>query len=373
MPVHGGPVEGLAQGPEEGGAASRREDAWKRRAQDAVARLRAFVEGAVAVPILVHPDPDPDAVAAAFGLRVLLGLDADAAPIVTLRAATRPENRRMMELLHLSVTEVTADEIYGFERLIAVDTQPRSLDPASLPRLAVVDHHPPEPGYRADFTDIRPDLAAASTLVTEYLWASADRPVGRELATALLYGIKTDSADLTRSVTPHDVLAYAFLQRRADLELLHRIERPMVSLALARTYGRALAAIAVDNAVAAIFAGRLEPEETHVLSELADFALTVEGVCWAAAAAVVGQEVSIAIRHLGGEPGAGALARRLAAAGGEGGGHATMARVTLRRAEGGADFAASLEEATAALLDRLRPEVDALRACAEEDAGAEAR
>ena len=39
--------------------------------------------------------------------------------------------------------------------------------------------------------------------------------------------------------------------------------------------------------------------------------------------------LQIALRHLGGEPGAGELARALAGSDGSGGGHATMARCTL--------------------------------------------
>src|SRR5512146_3284050 len=119
-------------------------------------RLGEFTAGAAAVPILIHQDPDPDAVASAFGIRALLDRPEEQAPIVTLGGAVRPENRRMMQLLNLRVTEVSPEELYRFDRLITVDTQPRGLDAARLGRLAVIDHHPQDEGYTAEVLDIRP-------------------------------------------------------------------------------------------------------------------------------------------------------------------------------------------------------------------------
>ncbi|MBX6365722.1 MAG: DHH family phosphoesterase, partial [Gemmatimonadetes bacterium] len=299
------------RGRRRGGRVRRREDRDARLARRRAHRLCAFAAGGGAVPILVHEDPDPDAVAAAFGVQTLLDRSPETAPIVTLGAPTRPENRRLIELLHLQVTEVPAAELYGFERLVCVDTAPRGLDPERLPRLAVVDHHPPQNGYRAELADVRPDYAAASTIVAEYLQAVDVARVGRGLATALLYGIKTDSDDLTRSVTPADVRAYAFLVARADLALLRRVERPMYSVHLVRAYGRALAGIAVENGVAAVHVGAIDPEAAHTLAELADFCLSVEGVSWVVVAAEVGDDVALTIRHLGAGPGAGELAAAL--------------------------------------------------------------
>jgi nanoRNase/pAp phosphatase (c-di-AMP/oligoRNAs hydrolase) len=300
-------------------------------------------------------------------MQTLLARDAESAPIVTLGGPTRPENRRMMELLRLRVTEIEPEELYRFERVIAVDTQARDLDPSRVGRLAIVDHHP-DAGGAAELRDIRPRLAACATMVTEYLRAVDERRIGRGLATALLYGIKTDSDSLTRGVTPADVRAYAFLQARAQLDLVRRIERPMYSVALMRTYGRALASVAVDDAVAAAFAGTLAEPDSHILAELADFCLAVEGVCWAVVGGVVGDDVVLSIRRLAAgadmddSAGAGALAERLAGENGHGGGHASMARASWPRTS--ADerlFAPSLEEAAALLLRRVQKELDAMR------------
>ncbi|HEY0808643.1 MAG TPA: hypothetical protein VGD49_00725, partial [Longimicrobiales bacterium] len=105
--------------------------------------LRGFVAGQDSVPIVVHPDPDPDALASALAVRALLRRDPESLPIVTLGEMTRPENRRMAELLGMRVTVVTEAELKKFECVIAVDHQPDWTNGDGA-QAAVIDHHPIE-------------------------------------------------------------------------------------------------------------------------------------------------------------------------------------------------------------------------------------
>ena len=308
------------------------EELQRLEAERRVYCLRGFAEGAEVVPILIHPDPDPDALSSAYALRGLLQRSPDQSPLVTLDEIRRPENRRMAELLKLRVTEVTRAELQAFERVITVDMQPTGLAAEGRPRFAVVDHHPAEADYRADFLDLRPNYGATASMLTEYLRVAADRPITPLLATALLHGIRTDTDSLSRGVSPGDVEAYAFLQTRADVALLRRIEKPAHSLALARTYGRALANVRHADGIVLAHAGELEEEASHLLPEIADFCLDVETATVAAATGFINGELVLTLRHAGrAERDAGALARAIAADGGKGGGHATMARATLPR------------------------------------------
>lgn len=294
-----------------------------------VREIRAFVRDTRVVPILVQRDPDPDGMAAALGIRALLDRVEAESPVISLGEVTRSENQRMAELLDLRVVRITAPELNGFERIIAVDTQPSPTE--SSVRWAVVDHHPVREGYSADFVDIRPDMGAAATMVTEYLRASDERRINARLATALIYGIRTDTEVLRRGATPADVEAYAFLQARADQELLRKIGRPAFSKAGVHAIGRALAGLATRGHIAVAYAGRLDDPTSHILPTLADLCLGIEGVSWSAAAGLVGDELVINIRRVGGGVGAGDLARTLAEEEGMGGGHKSMARVALRR------------------------------------------
>ena len=308
------------------------EELQRLEAERRVYCLARFAEGSDVVPILIHPDPDPDALAGAYALRVIMGRDAAAAPVVTLGEVRRPENRRMSELLDLRVSVVSEPELGALDRLLTVDMQPAGLFPAGGPRLGVIDHHPPEPGYQAEYLDVRPEYGAVSSILAEYLRAAGAVRVGGKLAAALLQGINTDTDLLTRGVSAADVQAYAFLQQRADPELLRRIQRPAYTLTAARCYGAALAGLRAADGVALAHAGQLPEEAAHLLPELADFCLGLEHATLVAASAFVGDELVITLRYGGsGELDAGAIARRVAAAGGQGGGHAAMARATLPR------------------------------------------
>ncbi|HSJ08314.1 MAG TPA: DHH family phosphoesterase [Longimicrobiales bacterium] len=291
--------------------------------------LRSFAEGDDVVPILIHPEPDPDAVSSALAVASLLGNSPERTPIVTLDEMTRPENRRMAELLHIRVTTVTLDELRQFERVIAVDTQPRDLQVDGRPRLAVIDHHPCEAGYVTEFRDIRPHYGATATMLTEYIRATSGERLSRGLATALLFGIKTDTDSLMRGVTPADVEAYAFLQQRADLGMVRRFEHPSYPVDMSRTFGRGLVDASIEAGLCVTWLGELDDGSAHVMADLADFCLGIENVTWVAVGAKLDDGVVITLRYSGHAEGAGAAARVLARGGGNGGGHATMARAVL--------------------------------------------
>lgn len=297
--------------------------------QQRLDELRKFAQGDDDVPILLHPDPDPDALASALAVRALLRRDPDSTAVVTLGDITRPENRRMAEILHMRVTTVSEGELMNLARVIAVDFQPNFLTTEKGPRLAIIDHHPRGKRFDAEFVDIRPEYGATATMMTEYLRVEDHRRIAPQLATALLYGIKTDTDTLSRGCIAADVEAYAFLQERADLTLLRKLERPSYSIETARLYGCALGDIATDDDIAAVFLGEIAQDDAHVLADIADFCLALEEITWSVAGGVIGDQIVLTIRHLGGSVGAGDLANALTEKQGTGGGHATMARAVL--------------------------------------------
>ncbi|HUG40744.1 MAG TPA: DHH family phosphoesterase [Longimicrobiales bacterium] len=325
-----------------------------------VHELRAFARGTQVVPILIQPDPDSDGMASALALRILLHRKEEDSPIISLGEVTRPENQRMAELIGLRVVRVSEPELKGFKRIIAVDTQPEPVE--SRASYAVIDHHPTRTGYTADLVDIRPDYGAAATIVTEYLRVGDEERITPRLATALIYGIRTDTEVLRRGTAPADVEAYAFLQGRADQELLRKIGRPSFSEGALRSVGRALGELRKQGDVAVAYVGRLDDRASHVLPNLADFCLAIEGVAWSAAAGLVGDELAINIRHVGGGPGAGDLAKALAEEEGMGGGHRSMARVAIRL-NGNRPFAEDAGDPEMAdwLLGRVAGGVESLR------------
>lgn len=299
-------------------------------AADRAKALREFAGDARTVPILTQTEPDPDAIGSALAVRVLLGRNEKTAPMVSLGRSRRPETRRMLELLDLQVIEITEPELKAFDFVVAVDVQPSMLCGGHA-HLAVIDHHPRQDDFPdTEFLDIRPEFGACATMLTEYLRA-AGVEVSKRLATALLYGIRTDTALLTRGCTREDVEAYAWLQERADLALLNKIDRPAYPRDMLGRIGRAISEVHLRDELAVLWLGAMRKNRAHLMPELADLSLNIEGVRWVVAAGVVEKSLVMNIRHLAEtEPGAGALARRIAESGnGSGGGHATMARVEI--------------------------------------------
>jgi nanoRNase/pAp phosphatase (c-di-AMP/oligoRNAs hydrolase) len=308
------------------------EELQRLEAQRRLFCLREFAAHHPVLPIFVHSDPDPDALSSALAVQVVLRRRPKDAPIMTLAPITRPQNRRMSELLQIRVTEVSLEELRRFERVIVVDMQPSGIALGDVPRFAVIDHHPIESSYEADYVDIRPALGATATMLTQYLRAGDPRRVESNVATALLYGIKTDTGSLTRGVTAADVEAYAFLQDHADLTLLRRFERGSYSRAAARAFGSALANARIEGDVLVAYLGSIHTKETHSLADLADFCLDVDGVVWSVVCAFADDTFQISLRYEGRGPGAGQLAHRLSRDG-SGGGHPSMARVVWPAAE----------------------------------------
>src|SRR5690606_12969954 len=125
--------------------------------------------------------------------------------------------------------------------------------------------------------DIRPRYGATATMLTEYLRASGRPAIASGLATALLFGIRTDTDSLRRHVTPADVTAYAYLQRSADTGLLRRFEKPSYTARSAHAFGRALTESASDaDGLMVASLGELSDDESHVLADLADFGMAIE-------------------------------------------------------------------------------------------------
>jgi nanoRNase/pAp phosphatase (c-di-AMP/oligoRNAs hydrolase) len=296
-----------------------------------VHELRAFASNTEVVPILVQNDPDPDGMASALGIRTLLHRAEDEAPVISLGEVTRPENQRLAELLNLPVVRVSESELNGFRRVIAVDTQPAPV--ASKTRYAVIDHHPVRSGYSADFVDIRPEIGAAATMITQYLRVADEARITPRLATALIYGIRTDTEVLRRGTAADDIEAYAFLQALADQGLLRKIGRAAFSAEAVRALGTGLAGLAIDGEVAVAYVGALDRRAANVLPSLADFCLGIEGISWSAAAGVVDGELVVNIRRAGSTLAAGDLAKAMADEQGMGGGHQSMARVAIRGAD----------------------------------------
>jgi nanoRNase/pAp phosphatase (c-di-AMP/oligoRNAs hydrolase) len=291
-----------------------------------VVHLCALLEPREKLGILLQPDPDPDGIAGGFALRALLGRKSPTAPLISFGEVKRPENRAMIEALGIDVRTVTPDELDEFDALALVDVQPTVFGehpPARVRSVdVVIDHHPIRTGYDAVIMDIRPTYGATATILTEYLRA-AGLELRPRLATALTYGIKSDTQLLGRETSGHDMTAFAFLHSHHSPALLRRIERPALPADGLRALGRALSHTEVVDGIHLLVLGRVRED---VIPQVADLGLQAENAEWAIAAGIVGSNLVFSVRNVGYVRAAGEVVRAVVEGLGVGGGHRSMAK-----------------------------------------------
>ena len=288
--------------------------------------LRDLLSSRERIGILLQPDPDPDGIAAGYALRAILGRKKMTAPLISFGEVKRPENQAMVQALGIEVRTIVPEELDEFDGIALVDVQPTVFGESPPARLlsvdVVIDHHPVRSGYDAVLKDIRPGYGATATILTEYMRASGIE-VSSKLATALLYGIKTDTQLLGRETSRHDMNAFAFLHATHSPALLRRIERPALPHDGLRALGRALARTSVEEGIHLLVLGRVRED---VIPQVADMGLQAEGAEWAIAAGVVGSDLVFSVRNVGYVRAAGEVVRGIVEGIGVGGGHRTMAK-----------------------------------------------
>lgn len=187
--------------------------------------------------ILLHPNPDPDAMASGFAVSTIAKAAGIQPRIVYPGRLRHNENRAFRTVLGLEM--IRLEDVDGFrdKPVVLIDHgSPRGF-PASIKvdPIAVIDHHD-DPPVDAQHVDVRPHYGACSTILWEYLddlgavpeGETGDLVVSQELATALAYGIQTDTNGLTRGVTEFDINALEAIHELVDESSLERIANPPI-------------------------------------------------------------------------------------------------------------------------------------------------
>jgi len=291
-----------------------------------VERIRALAADKERIGILLQDDPDPDALASGLALRALLGRTKATAPLITFGRITRPENVAMVSALEIEVEHVTVGDLARFDGLAMVDVQPSFCEEQLGELLLVIDHHPEARGGKAAFRDIRPSYGATSTILTEYLRA-ADVKITERVATALFYGIKSDTLHLERGGTRADMEAFAFLYELANHNILRRIERPELPLDALDALGDALVHRQIIHNVLFAHLGRVSRPD--LIPQFADLCLQVAGIEWSVVSGLTGDEVHVSVRNVGYVRAAGEVVKEAYGQLGSAGGHRTAAKAVI--------------------------------------------
>jgi nanoRNase/pAp phosphatase (c-di-AMP/oligoRNAs hydrolase) len=288
--------------------------------------LFAAVSDADAVLILPHNDPDPDAIASAVALRTLLAERLGVESTIAYQGIIgRAENKALVRYLnHPLELRIDAD-LQRSSCLALIDTQPGAGNitlPPEARVVLVIDHHAwREESATASFADVRPELGATSTILTQYLQAAGVEP--SSLATALFYGIKTTTMGLCRNTSPADAAAYSYLHPRIDVEALTKIEHAQVPTDYFRGFDAALRAARMYDGLIFAYIGVLAYPD--LAAELADVLFRLEEAQWVICMGVYQGAFILSVRTRSQEPTAEELVQAIVAGEGSAGGHGTMA------------------------------------------------
>lgn len=276
--------------------------------------------------ILTHDHPDPDALAGAWVLAHLAQtLGKVRCRIVYGGAIGRTENRLMAERLRVPARPLRKGELAGVPHLALIDTQPpfknNRCPPRRIPDL-ILDHHPRHPDSQAHLMLIDETVGATTTVLVEALRASGVR-IPRRLATAIVYGIGSETQNLGREATPRDMAAYQAVWPLANMKTLWRISYPQRSQAFFRALGRGIHDAFASGRVVGVHLGAVSTPDK--VAQIADFLLTLEKMRWSVVTARYNGRLHISLRSNDPGAGAGRLLKRLLGGGNRGGGHAMIA------------------------------------------------
>ena len=192
----------------------------------------------------------------------------------------RADNRAMVELLGIPLCHIESVVPEPRDRFVCVDTQP-SFTNNSLPEgvnvAAVIDHHPLETGDEVPFVDVRPGYGSVAAMLAEYV-LEAGLEIAQSLATAIAFGIATETVDLEREASEGDLEAYVRVLPRVDHRLLGQLRHPKLERAFFHTLAGALrAALLCQDVVVCHMGGVNVPDE---VAQVADILNSLAGSRW---------------------------------------------------------------------------------------------
>jgi nanoRNase/pAp phosphatase (c-di-AMP/oligoRNAs hydrolase) len=276
--------------------------------------------------ILTHDNPDPDAMASAYALQFLLKAHYGVRSRIGFGGVVgRMENQAMVRLLGIPVRRLRPGDLRRHQSVLLVDTQPAFSNnpfPASRRAALVLDQHLAHRRPSAGCVVIDTECGATSALAAEALFAVARR-IPRKIATALVYGILTDTQNFLRAGGPAVVNIYRSLLPLSDPRILGRIQHPTRS----REYFRSLAK-GIRNALqrrGLIVSHLGAVENPDLVALVADALLTYEGVRWSLCTGRYRKNLHVSLRATEPRPFPGGFLRRLLRPTGSAGGHGTIA------------------------------------------------
>jgi len=273
--------------------------------------------------VICHNNPDPDTIASAAALRSIFHHTHHRKVTICYGGVIgRAENRQLTRRLKIDMVPVKEIDFKDYSVICMVDTQPGTGNnsmPKEIRPHIIIDHHPMRNNTRkSQFYDVRPKYGSTSSIMTEYL-RELGINIDKMLATALFYGLKTDTNGLLRSSVKADLDAFNYLFPKIAPKTLASIENPRIPKSYFQKFADGINNSEQHGDVIISRMGKLNNPD--IAAEMADFLLRMENVHWTLCFGEYRDELVLSVRTSRRGWWAGKVALKVLWGLGTGGGH----------------------------------------------------
>ncbi|NET48371.1 MAG: bifunctional oligoribonuclease/PAP phosphatase NrnA [Merismopedia sp. SIO2A8] len=243
--------------------------------------------------VVLQDFPDPDALSSAWAYNLIAQEYNIRCDMVYAGTLSHQENIALVKLTGLPVKRwplQTAKEkdLSIYQGCVFIDNQGTTtqllpvIQSASLPTVAVIDHHTDQDDLKAEFMDLRTQTRATATILTQYLQAGlvpldTNNSEHVKCATALMHGLRSDTSHLMQA-QEEDFLAAGYLSRFYDSQLLSAILQTSRSKRVMEVIERSLRNRVLQNSFSIAGVGYLRYDDRDAIPQAADFLVTEENV-----------------------------------------------------------------------------------------------
>ncbi|MFC1587626.1 bifunctional oligoribonuclease/PAP phosphatase NrnA [Planctomycetota bacterium] len=279
--------------------------------------------------IMPHDNPDPDSIASAAALRYIVMQKTGKRPSIAYGGIIgRAENISMYKELDIKLHHDSDFHVEDYDRIALVDCQPEAGNsPVYNKKITIsltVDHHPKhkkEPN--SDYLYLNDTMGATASIFTYYFMENQIE-LPKKLATALFYGIKSETQNLVREAGKVDKQAFQFLFPLIDNACLSRIENPERRIEYYHILGRAVErSLVYDDEVIVCDLGEVSVPD--LIPQIADFILKLEGMLWSLVYGNVDDLVYVSLRTNNPDKAAHKVIKKIIQKDGTSGGHGMIA------------------------------------------------
>ena len=254
------------------------------------------------VYIQTHNFPDPDAIASAFGLSKLLKHYDIKSSICYKGKIERFSTNGFVNKLGIELIDL--DSINGMcenDEIILVDSQKGNSNIVDSPgnEIICIDHHPSFENCNTNdyrYADIRPEYGACATIIAQY-YLENDIQMDRHVATALIFGIKSDTMGLSRGVSQADVDVYQQLYGLCDMELISSLEHCSLKFEDLKAYANAINSIKIYDNISFANTGYNCPEA--LIASISDFMLDLVEIDFSVVYSIRDDGIKLSVRSIG--------------------------------------------------------------------------